>query len=82
MNLLKRARQVLSSEQNILVIDAPATIIGDIHGQYFDLRQIMRIVGKPRREQNKVSPLCQYFVCNEKLQCYVIVHKRTSIHLF
>ena len=38
-----------------MVIDAPATIIGDIHGQYFDLRQIMRIAGKPRKQRNKVG---------------------------
>lgn len=32
-----RARQVLVTESNVLEVAAPATLVGDIHGQYWDL---------------------------------------------
>eukprot|EP00756_Hemistasia_phaeocysticola_P002336 Hpha_TRINITY_DN11620_c0_g1::TRINITY_DN11620_c0_g1_i1::g.49031::m.49031/K15423/PPP4C; serine/threonine-protein phosphatase 4 catalytic subunit len=43
-----RARQILVKEPNVLIVDAPATLVGDIHGQYWDLlHQIFDKGGDP-----------------------------------
>lgn len=32
-------------ESNVVHIDAPVTVVGDIHGQFFDMIEIFRIGG-------------------------------------
>ena len=37
MEIIVHAKQILFCEDNILQLDAPITIVGDIHGQFYDL---------------------------------------------
>jgi serine/threonine-protein phosphatase 2A catalytic subunit len=39
------AIEVLQQEKNVPNVNSPVTIVGDIHGQYYDLMQIFQICG-------------------------------------
>lgn len=40
-----KARELLIEEANVVQVDAPVTICGDIHGQFHDLRELFRVGG-------------------------------------
>lgn len=40
-----KAKEMLMKESNVVHIAAPVTVVGDIHGQFFDLIEIFKIGG-------------------------------------
>ena len=42
-----QAREVFISEPNVQPVRAPVTLVGDLHGQFYDLLELFRIGGKP-----------------------------------
>lgn len=44
--IIKLTTIILKNEPNIIAIDDPVTIVGDIHGQFYDLLQIIKLTFK------------------------------------
>lgn len=45
IDLCKKAKEILIKESNVVSIRAPVTVVGDIHGQLYDLKELFRISG-------------------------------------
>ena len=47
--LCEQAKGILMQEQNMRKVPAPVTVVGDIHGQFYDLLEMFRICAAPPR---------------------------------
>lgn len=47
LELIDRARDIMMREPNILQLDAPVITVGDIHGQFYDLLNLLEEGGQP-----------------------------------
>uniref|UniRef100_K3X691 Serine/threonine-protein phosphatase n=1 Tax=Globisporangium ultimum (strain ATCC 200006 / CBS 805.95 / DAOM BR144) TaxID=431595 RepID=K3X691_GLOUD len=50
LEILKQATNLMSLEQNVIAIQAPYTLVGDLHGQFQDLLEIFEVHGTPSPE--------------------------------
>lgn len=44
--LCNKAREILLEESNVQRVDAPVTVCGDIHGQFYDLKELFKVGGE------------------------------------
>ena len=58
LQLVRSARAVLAAEPNVVRLQAPITVCGDIHGQFYDLINILDQLGAPGGSQPTPEPSC------------------------
>ena len=46
-NLCEKAKEILIQDSNVAAVRAPVTICGDVHGQFYDLKELFKIGGQP-----------------------------------
>eukprot|EP00906_Rhabdomonas_costata_P023122 RCo033272 len=51
LNIVQKAAAVLKREPNLLIVTDPVTVVGDIHGQFYDLLKLLEIGGNPKDNQ-------------------------------
>eukprot|EP01116_Phalansterium_solitarium_P008709 TRINITY_DN2266_c0_g3_i2.p1 TRINITY_DN2266_c0_g3~~TRINITY_DN2266_c0_g3_i2.p1 ORF type:complete len:312 (+),score=64.09 TRINITY_DN2266_c0_g3_i2:209-1144(+) len=44
--LCDKAKEILIEESNVQSVDAPVTICGDIHGQFYDMKELFKVGGE------------------------------------
>ena len=47
MRIITQAEQIFKSEPNIMHLQDPVTVVGDIHGQYYDFMKLLELGGSP-----------------------------------
>ncbi|TID24575.1 hypothetical protein CANINC_003047 [Pichia inconspicua] len=51
IRIVDAASEIMRYESNILEVDVPATVVGDIHGQFYDLLGLIELYGDPKDTQ-------------------------------
>ncbi|KAH9247052.1 hypothetical protein BASA81_015404 [Batrachochytrium salamandrivorans] len=75
LGILKKAEALLRKEKNLLELKPPVVIVGDIHGQFFDLLNMFKLTGGPGSGKNKTSYLfLGDYVDRGDFSCEVILY--------
>lgn len=83
LSIIKRARMIMSEEPNLLSLDAPVMVVGDIHGQFYDLINLIELGGEPGSvlsvDENGVKRRRQYLFLGDYIdrgdfQCEVLLY--------
>ena len=83
LSIIKRARMIMSEEPNLLTLDAPCMVVGDIHGQFYDLLNLIELGGEPGSvlsvDENGVKRRRQYLFLGDYIdrgdfQCEVLLY--------
>ena len=45
MRLVSLSIDIFSREQNLITLDGPVVVVGDVHGQFYDLLKILELGG-------------------------------------
>ncbi|CAM9729503.1 unnamed protein product [Chrysoparadoxa australica] len=53
--IIDRATELLKQYPNVLALEAPITIVGDLHGQFFDLKRMLEACKLPTKSRGKGS---------------------------
>ncbi len=51
LELINNFINIIKAEPNIVRIQDPVTVVGDIHGQYYDLLKLLEVGGNPEDTQ-------------------------------
>ena len=43
--LCSKVKEILSNEENVATVRSPVTIVGDVHGQFYDLIELFKVGG-------------------------------------
>ena len=62
MGIIKRAEGILKKEKNLLELQPPVIIVGDIHGQFFDLLNLIKLGGEPGSKNKSGQKVCYLFL--------------------
>ena len=76
MKLCDLVKPILYNEKNVLIIDAPLNIFGDIHGQFSDMIHFLELTGLPPNQKflfmgdyvdrgNNSIEVCALLFCHE-----------------
>ena len=57
---MTKASKALSDEPNLVKVDGKVVIVGDIHGQFYDLYNMLRKLAKPGHHNTKILFLGDY----------------------
>jgi len=49
LRIIRRAKKLFQKEGNILYTEDPLVIVGDVHGQYYDLIKLLSMSGSPKK---------------------------------
>jgi serine/threonine-protein phosphatase 2B catalytic subunit len=86
MQIIQRATALYKKEPNLLHVNDPITVCGDIHGQYYDLIKLFEIGGNPADTQylflgDYVDRGCFSCECAMYLLCHKIHYPKTFLML-
>ncbi|KAH7647813.1 phosphatase 2B catalytic subunit [Cryptosporidium bovis] len=51
LEIIRRTSEITANESNMLRLKDPITVVGDIHGQYYDLVKLLEVGGDPETTQ-------------------------------